>query len=83
MVRLGKLETIIWAVLLFGAGCIVGMLTDALLNTKAKTAPACEDGMSEQIEVQKTYDFVDGEYKYNPVRKKTYIPANDTCKEEK
>lgn len=82
MVRLGRLETIIWAVLLFAAGCVVGMCVDALLNVSAKAKTNCNDGTSEQLELQAKYNFAAGEYQYTPVRKKTYIPANDTCKED-
>lgn len=79
MVRLSKIEVILWAVLVLVAGCMVGMCVDALLNIKPMAKAACENGTSEQTELQATYNFATGEYSYSPIRKKTYISANDTC----
>lgn len=64
---MSKTEKVFWGILLALAGIIIGMLAVSFLQAPSKRT--CDNGISEQIE--------DG------VKKKTYIPANDTCKEEK
>lgn len=53
----------------FLAGIVVGMVFAGVMLSPKFHQIKCDDGMSEQIE--------DG------VRKTTYIPAQDTCKEKK
>lgn len=64
---MGKVEKAFWIGLLLAAGMVIGALMVILSNNTKKAS--CNNGMSEQVE--------DG------VRKKTYVPALDTCKEQK
>jgi len=78
---MSKAEKMFWIGLFLAAGMIIGALMVALTHNVKKFD--CNDGMSEQIESGTSYNFGTGRYEYAPVRKKTYIPANDTCKEVK
>lgn len=64
---MSRAEKMFWTGLFLAAGMIIG----ALMVTFAQTSkPAnCDNGISEQVE--------------NGVRKKTYIPSLDTCKDDK
>jgi len=78
---MSKAEKVVWMIVYLLAGMILGMLAASIIFSPKNTAAKCNEGMSEQIEVEKTYNFSTGKYEEKPVRKKTYIPANDTCKE--
>ena len=64
---MSKAEKMFWTGLFLAAGMILG----ALMVTFSQTSKPvdCENGVSEQVE--------------NGIRKKTYIPSLDTCKEHK
>ena len=64
---MSKAEKMFWAGLLLAAGMVIGALMAALTQTPKK--PTCDDGVSEMVK--------DG------VRIKTYLPALDTCKDQK
>ena len=65
--RMSRAEKMFWAGLLLATGMIIGAVMVALSQTPKKAD--CNNGISEQIE--------------NGVKKKTYIPSLDTCKEQK
>lgn len=79
---MSKKERVFWITLELLAGFMAGFMAAHIMFGGHNTA-ACDDGMSEQVEVEKTYNFATGEYEYEPVKKTTYIPANDTCKDDK
>ena len=53
----------------FLAGMVVGIIFAGVMVSPKFHKPQCNDGISEQVE--------------NGVRKTTYLPAEDTCKENK
>ena len=66
---MSKKEKIFWMIVAGLAGVAIGMMIISSMVPPARKVVNCNDGISEQLE--------------NGVRKKTYIPAYDTCKEEK
>lgn len=80
---MSRAEKVFWIVLELLAGFTAGFIAAQIMFGGHNTVAKCDNGISEQIEVETTYNFATGETEKKPVRKKTYIPANDTCKEEK
>lgn len=64
---MSKAEKIFWGLLIILAGAVLGMIAASFTVSPSKKN--CDNGISYQVE--------------NGVHKKTYIPANDTCKEDK
>lgn len=66
---MSKKEKIFWMIVAGIAGVAIGMMIISSMVPPARKVVNCNDGKSEQLE--------------SGVRKKTYIPAHDTCKEGK